>query len=62
MDLRLLMPMIAALSVFGMPVAIVFVNRFFKLEERERGLGGHREEKPTSRGSTISTRTGCSCS
>jgi hypothetical protein len=47
MDLRPLIPIIAMLSVFGMPVAIVFVNRYFKFKELEleRGLGGRREEK-----------------
>jgi tRNA A-37 threonylcarbamoyl transferase component Bud32 len=47
MDLRPLIPMVAMLCVFGMPVAIVFVNRYFKFKEREleRGLGAHREEK-----------------
>jgi serine/threonine-protein kinase len=39
MDLRPLIPMVAMLCVFGMPVAISFVNRYFKFKERELELG-----------------------
>ncbi|MEP7126445.1 MAG: serine/threonine-protein kinase [Byssovorax sp.] len=54
MDLRPLIPMVAMLCVFGMPVAIVFVNRYFRFKEREleRGLGsgGRGDEKQLESG------------
>jgi serine/threonine-protein kinase len=57
MDLRPLIPIIALLSVFGMPVAITFVNRYFKFKELElqRGLGGRREENLLESGSVATS-------
>jgi serine/threonine-protein kinase len=54
MDLRPLIPMVAMLCVFGMPVAISFVNRYFKFKERELelGAGGRGELKQLESGTS----------
>ena len=42
-----LIPMVATLIVFGMPVAIVFINRYFKLKNRELELDAEHQKKWT---------------
>ena len=38
-----LIPIVSILAVFGMPVAIVFVAKFFKLKEKEIALEGEAQ-------------------
>jgi hypothetical protein len=45
--IKALMPVLATLIVFGMPVAIVFVNRYFKLKHRELELEADLQAKWT---------------
>ena len=38
--LEALIPIVSVLAVFGMPVALVFVHKYFKIKERELALEG----------------------
>jgi hypothetical protein len=40
-----LIPIVSVLAVFGFPVAIVFVIKYFKLKERELGLEVESRER-----------------
>lgn len=40
-----LIPIVAVLAVFGFPVAIVFVAKYFKLKERELALEAESRER-----------------
>jgi|GEM_PF-1269490 len=38
-----LIPIVSVLAVFGMPVAVVFVSKYFKLKEKEIALEGEAQ-------------------
>jgi hypothetical protein len=51
-----LIPIVSVLAVFGFPVAIVFVVRYFKLKERELALEADSRERSQKQQAAIEQR------
>jgi hypothetical protein len=51
-----LIPLVAILAVFGMPVAILFVLKHFKLREREMSLEGDARKWAEQQGRALEQR------